>query len=224
MTDQLPGRLPTIEAQSAAFLAEMTAALPAGTLDPFIKDQGRLEREGIPADAAKPGTPFPDGEVLDAHGQSIPLSTVRGERPAVVVFYRGVWCPYCNMALRTYQSELLPDLRAHGVELIAISPQKPDGSLSSAQTNELTFSVVSDPGNPIAEALGIVMQPSDEVVAASEQMGMSLTDANADGSVRMPMPTVVVVDAAGVIQWIDVHPNYSHRSEVHDILAAVAGL
>lgn len=224
MATQLPGQVPSIGEQSAAFVAEMTAALPAGTLDPFFTDQGRLEREGVPADAATPGTPFPDGDVLDAHGRPTPLSAVRAGRPAVVVFYRGVWCPYCNMALRTYQSELLPELTARGIELIAISPQKPDGSLSSAQTNELTFAVVSDPGNPIAEALGIMMQPSDEVVAASEQMGMNLTEANADGSVRMPMPTAVVVDADGVIRWIDVHPNYAHRSEVPDILAAVAGL
>ena len=81
---------------------------------------------------------MPDGDLLDVHGDPTSLTRLRGGRPAVVAFYRGAWCPYCNIALRTYQSELVPALGRRGVELIAISPQKPDGSLTSAQSNELT--------------------------------------------------------------------------------------
>jgi peroxiredoxin len=164
---------------------------------------------------------MPDGELLDVHGASTSLTRLRVGKPAVVVFYRGAWCPYCNIALRTYQIELVPALTERGFELIAVSPQKPDGSLTSAQSNELTFTVASDPGNEIAAAVGIMSDPSPDSVAAQIKLGLDLAEVNADGERTLPMPTVIVVDAAGVIRWIDVHPNYTSRSEVADILAAV---
>ena len=105
--------------------------------------------------------------------------------------------------------------------MIAVSPQKPDGSLSAAETNQLTYAVVSDPGNQLASALGILTEPSAEAAAAQQKLGLDLAEHNADGGLTLPMPTTVVVDAAGVIRWIDVHPNYTTRSEVPDILAAV---
>jgi peroxiredoxin len=170
---------------------------------------------------AAPGTAMPEVELLDGHGAPTSLTRLRADRPAVVVLYRGAWCPYCNVALRTYQTELVPELADRGVALIAVSPQKPDGSMSSVELNELTFDVVSDPGNRLGVALGVETQPSAEALAAQVNLGLDVTERNADGRTSLPMPTVVVVDAAGVIRWIDVHPNYGSRSEVPDILAAV---
>jgi alkyl hydroperoxide reductase subunit AhpC len=77
------------------------------------------------------------------------------------------------------------------------------------------------PGNQIASALGILTAPTTETVAAQPKLGIDLAEHNADGGLTLPMPTTVVVDATGVIRWIDVHPNYTTRSEVPDILAAV---
>jgi peroxiredoxin len=139
----------------------------------------------------------------------------------VVVLYRGAWCPYCNVALRTYQAELVPALTERGVALIAISPQTPDGSMSSVELNDLTYTVASDPGNQLAVALGVQTQPSGDALAAQVSLGLDLTERNADRRTTLPMPTVVVIDGAGVIRWIDVHPNYATRTEVRDILAAV---
>ena len=139
----------------------------------------------------------------------------------MVVFYRGVWCPYCNIALSTYQSELHPDLEARGVRLVAVSPQTPDGSLSMQQKNELAFTVVSDPGNRIAGQLGILTGPSEEARAAQLQLGLDLTKVNADGTVTLPMPTVAVLDADRTLRWIDVHPDYSSRTEPGQVLGAL---
>jgi peroxiredoxin len=187
----------------------------------FTAEQVDLDAAGVPAGVSAPGAVMPDGELLDVHGGATSLAQVRAGRPAVVVFYRGAWCPYCNIALRTYQAELAPALADRGFALIAVSPQRPDGSLTAAQTNELSYSVVSDPGNQIASALGVVTEPSAESVAAQGKLGLDLAEQNADGGRRLPMPTTVVVDATGVIRWIDVHPNYTTRSEVSEILAAV---
>ena len=212
---------PTISEQAHALAAASAANMPADVIAAFTADQAALEARGVPQNVVAPGSAMPDGDMLDVDGAPTSLARLRDGRPAVVVFYRGAWCPYCNIALRTYQAELVPALGGRGFELIAISPQKPDGSLTSAQSNELTYSVASDPGNQIATALGILTEPSPDSVAAQVKLGLDLTEVNADGGKALPMPTVVVIDAAGIIRWIDVHPNYTTRSEVPDILAAV---
>lgn len=136
------------------------------------------------------------------------------------MFYRGGWCPYCNIALATYQAQLLPELRRRGFGLIAVSPQKPDESLSLQEKKDLKFTVLSDPGNVLADRIGIVMTPSPEVIAAQLKLGLDLTEGNAGGTTAIPMPTTVVIDADRVVRWVDVHPDYSTRSEVRDVLAA----
>src|SRR6201996_2456672 len=212
---------PTISEQTRALQAASAATLPADVSSAFADDRAALDARGVPTNTLTAGAVMPDGDLLDVDGAPTSLTGLRAGKPAVIVFYRGAWCPYCNIALRTYQAELVPGLAERGFELIAISPQKPDGSLTSAESNELTSSVASDPGNQIATALGVVFEPSSDSVAAQMKLGLDVTEVNADGGRALPMPTVVVIDAAGVIRWIDVHPNYTTRSEVPDILAAV---
>ena len=107
---------------------------------------------------------------------------VVGDGTSVLVFYRGAWCPYCNIALSAYQEQLLPVLAQRGVTLVAVSPQTPDGSLSMQQKNALAFTVVSDPGNAIAGRLGILTRPSDDARAAQLELGLDLAAVNADGT------------------------------------------
>ncbi|HXB87392.1 peroxiredoxin-like family protein [Mycobacterium sp.] len=215
---------PSIGEQVQTYMTGPAAALPPEVMGAFAAEQVDLDAAGVPAAVSAPGAVMPDGELLDVHGATTSLALVRGGRPAVVVFYRGAWCPFCNIALRTYQAELAPALADRGVAMIAVSPQKPDGSLTVAETNELSYAVVSDPGNQIASALGILTEPSANALAAQEKVGLDLAEQNADGGRTLPMPTTVVVDHTGVIRWIDVHPNYTTRSEVPDILAAVDAL
>lgn len=212
---------PTINEQARAMATSAAAMMPTDVVAAFAADQSALDARGVPQNVAAPGLVMPDGALLDVHGAPTSLARLRAGRPAVVVFYRGAWCPYCNITLRTYQTELVPALGQRGVELIALSPQKADGSLTSTESNELTYSVASDPGNQIAAALGILTEPSPDSIAAQAKLGLDLTEVNADGGKTLPMPTVVLIDAAGIIRWIDVHPNYTTRTEVPDILAAL---
>lgn len=200
------------------------AAAAGGPMEAFAAEQRSLAEAGPPTGVARPGTRLPDGAVLDPHGSPTTLHAVLGGRPAVIVFYRGAWCPYCNLTLHTYQAELAPVLAARGVELVAISPQRPDGSLSVTEKNELTFAVLSDPGLAIADALGIVTAPSDGAREAQLGLGLDVAAVNADGTTRLPYPTVLVVDAGGTIRWIDVHADYTTRTDPSAILEAVDAL
>ncbi|HEY0806413.1 MAG TPA: peroxiredoxin-like family protein, partial [Pseudonocardiaceae bacterium] len=190
----------------------------------FGAELNRLVGEGIPAEVAAPGTAMPDGDLLDASGEATTLTAVRAGRPAVVVFYRGTWCPYCNLTLRAYQETLVGELDARAVALVAVSPQKPDGSLSMAEKHDLSYAVVSDPGNQIAGQLGIVFTLGEGARTGQARIGVDLTDLNADGTPNLPLATTVVVDALGMIRWIDVHPDYTTRSEPGQILAALDGI
>jgi len=195
--------------------------VPDQVLSPLFAEQKMLDVAGVPEAAAKAGSVMPDSDLLDAHGQATTLTAARGGRPAVVVFYRGAWCPYCNLALRKYQADLVPELDARGIALIAVSPQKPDGSLSMAEKNDLTFTVLSDPGNQIAGALGILSAPTEDARGSMHAIGIDLPALNSDGTYTLPMVTVAVVDATGVIRWIDVAPSHARPTEVPAIISAL---
>jgi peroxiredoxin len=94
-------------------------------------------------------------------------------RSAVVVLNRGAWCPYCNVTLRAYQEDLVPQLAQRDIPLVAISPQKPDGSLSMQEKNELSFTVLSDPGNQVAAALGVLTAPPMMLAPLSASLASS---------------------------------------------------
>ena len=211
----------TIAEQVASLHRASAGQLPAEVAEAFAAEQRDLAAAGHPSGVAEPGSRLPDGELLDVAGEPATLAETLGGKPAVIVFYRGGWCPYCNIALRTYQAQLVPALAERGISLIAISPQAPDGSLSTKESKELTFTVLSDPGNQIAGQLGILTAPSDGTRAAQLQLGLDLTQVNADGTTALPVPTVVIADADGVIRWIDVHLDYTTRTEPGQILQAV---
>ena len=213
---------PTTIAEDVEVLhQELARQIPDQVLSPLFAEQKTLDAVGVPEAVAKAGSAMPDGDLLDAHGQATTLAAARTGKPAVVVFYRGAWCPYCNVALRKYQANLVPELDARGIALIAVSPQKPDGSLSMAEKNDLTFTVLSDPGNQIAGALGILTAPTEDARGSMHAIGIDLPAVNSDGTYTLPMVTVAVVDTAGVIRWIDVAPNHAKPTEVPEIISAL---
>lgn len=189
----------------------------------FRRQQAELAASTPPATAQLLGSVLADVTRLDVNGAPVQLSAAV-DRPAVIVLYRGAWCPFCNLTLRSYEQQLVPDLTTGGMALGAISPQLPDGSLTMQEKNELTFTVLSDPGNQIASAAGVLTAPSAEVRAAQLELGLDLEAVNADGTTAVPMPTVLIVDSDRTIRWIDVRPDYSARTTPVEILLALAGL
>lgn len=216
---------PTIVEQVAALEAGIAAQAPPEVLQVFGQEQADLVAGGVPEGVAATGTPMPDAELVDGDGQPTTLAAARDGRPAVVVFYRGAWCPYCNLTLRAYQDQLVPALADAGVALIAISPQKPDGSLTMQEKHSLAYAVLSDSGNKLAGSLGILSpEPTDASREAYAAFGVDVAAGNGDGTDIVPMPTVVLVDAGGTIRWIDVHPSYATRTEPQAILDAVGAM
>lgn len=194
-----------------------TARLIAGDIE-LLRSSGLLEH------AARPGDRLPaTSNLLDQHGQRFDLGRLSAEKPVIITFYRGGWCPYCNLELRAYQA-LLPQIHAAGAELVAVSPERPDHSLSTVEKNELSFKVLSDIGSGLAAALGIRFTLSDAVRPFYEKAGYALPDRHGDGVWALPLPATYVVDKGGVIAAAFIEPDYRKRLDPVDALSALAML
>ncbi|MGW4520722.1 peroxiredoxin-like family protein [Amycolatopsis sp. NPDC004378] len=163
---------------------------------------------------AQVGDKIEDFTLPGADGVPTSLNDLVADGPAVLVFYRGQWCPYCNLTLRTYQQELLPELTARNATLAAISPQQPDGPLP-----DLDFPVLSDVGSTVARGLGLSYPVSAPVREAMQALGTDLEQVN--GTWELVHPAVVVVDRDRVLRFVDVHPDFVTRTEPEDILKAL---
>ncbi|MDT5229678.1 MAG: hypothetical protein QOJ56_5809 [Mycobacterium sp.] len=208
--------------QSEQLQAASAARLPADVVEVFSRNSQQLHARGIPAGVVKVGDALAPFTLYNAVGKPVGLEDLVATGPAVLVFYRGGWCPYCNLALRTYQRELLPQLDAWHATLAAISPQTPDQSLSTAEKAALDFQVLSDPGSRLARRIGIAFEQAEEVLAAQRRLGLDLAHVNEEGSTLLPMPTVLIVDPNRTVRFAEVHPDYTARTEVADIAAALA--
>ncbi|MFG1640747.1 peroxiredoxin-like family protein [Amycolatopsis sp. NPDC049252] len=197
------------------------AALPPAVFEVFEADMARAADETKFAEA---GVTVDDFALPGADGETVSLGQLVADGPAVLVFYRGQWCPFCNLTLRTYQQEVVPELAKLGATLAAISPQTADGSLSTREKNELGFAVLSDVGNVVSRQLGLAFRVSDVVREAMSSIGTDLGQVNGTGEWELVYPAVVVVDRDRTIRYVDVHPDYTTRTEPSQILEAVKSL
>ena len=214
----------TIAEQVNEVKAAATSRLPGEVVAVFASDQAALAAAGVPAGAVSVGDTLPSFSLSDATGRIRTLEELTADGPAVIVFYRGGWCPYCNVALRTYQRDLLPQLGAYSARLVAISPETPDASLSTQEKAELAYTVLSDTAAELAKSLGITFEPSEDGLAAQRNLGVDIRTTRADNGTRLPMPTVLIVDRDHIARFVDIHPDYTGRTEVNDILTALQTL
>lgn len=179
-----------------------------------------LEESGIGDSALKAGDKLPDATLPDALGNPVKISDLLAKGPLVINFYRGGWCPYCNMELKAYQ-DLLGEIEALGGQLVAVSPEKPDNSLSTAEKNEVKFPVLSDTENAFAKSLGIVFELTEALQQVYAGAGLDLPNFNADSGWTLPIPATFVVGADGTIILSHVERNYRTRLEPAEAVAAL---
>ena len=169
------------------------------------------------------GAQFPPTVLTNHKGGKTDIGDLFTQGPLVVIFYRGGWCPYCNLELRAYQQHL-PEITAFGARLVAISPEAPDKSLSTAEKNALSFEVLSDAKGKLAAALGIRFQLSPAIRALYEKFGHDLPAHNADDVWSLPMPSAYVVEKGGRIAHASVEPDYRIRLDPQVALHALSVL
>lgn len=202
------------------FIAQSAGRIPPEAIATMEKATADFKTDGIGADALKVGDTLPDATLTDATGNTVSLSSLLAHGPLIINFYRGGWCPYCNLELKAYQ-DLLPEITELGATLVAISPEKPDNSLSTAEKNALTFPVLSDTGNSFAKSIGLVFELTGDLKALYEGFGLDLPNTNAGSGWTLPIPAVYAISADGKVLFADVDLDYRRRAEPSDALAAL---
>ena len=187
-----------------------------------IINQAKAFQQG--GDAIKIGHKAPGFELPDPEGKSISLDALLTKGPVVLTFYRGSWCPYCNLQLRALQARL-EDIHALGATLVAISPQVPDGSMTRDEISEMDFVVLSDQDAKIASQYGIAWEVPEflvEHMRVDRNLNLETIN-NGNGSV-LPIPATFVLGRDGVVIWRYVDVDYRTRSEPDDIIEALQKL
>lgn len=169
------------------------------------------------------GDAAPKFALLNATGHTVELDTLLQQGPVIVAFYRGAWCPYCNTELHDL-AEALPEIQKLGAQLVAISPQTPDHSLSTVEKNDLPFEVLSDSGNKLADQFGIVFILDHETREKYKGYGVDLAEYNGDDTWQLPHPATYIIDQQGTIRFAFVNTDYKIRAQPSEILAALQGL
>lgn len=213
----------TLAAQLDALNHDAPGRLGREVFDDFQAATRRLEATGIEDRVLAVGAAAPGFTLPDAAGRQVALSALLERGPLVLSFYRGGWCPYCNLELRALQQHL-PAIEEAGATLAAISPELPDNSLATRERHALAFPVLSDTGNAVARAYGLVFQVEEVVRKRYAGLALDLTQVNGDDSWELPIPATFVLDGQGHVRWRHARADYSRRAEPAEIVAALQAL
>ena len=171
----------------------------------------------IRENALKVGDQIPEFELKNAVGKKIMIYELLSKGPLVITFYRGSWCPYCNLELRAYQ-EILPQIKERRAYLVAISPESPDKSLTFSEKLELDYEILSDINNDVARKLGIVFKLDNSLIDLYKSMGIDLMEFQGNNNGELAIPATYVVDLDGTVVLAYVNTDYTQRFEPEDVL------
>jgi len=183
-----------------------------------------IAASGILEKAIKKGDKAPDFTLPNAVGESVSLYEELEKGPVILTWYRGSWCPYCNLQLHDYQKSL-ETIAAANAQLMAVSPELPDSALTWKEKEELEFAVLSDLGNKTARDYGVVYRIPDGIAAGYVKGGRNdLTEYNGDDSLELPLAVTYVIDTDGTVVYSFVDADYRKRAETSEVVAAVTEL
>jgi peroxiredoxin len=177
-----------------------------------------LVESGIARIARQVGDRAPDIRLHDQHGEIFDVATLLAKGPVVVTLYRGGWCPFCNLELKAYQA-VLPRIAAAGASIVAISPEKPDDTVSTAEKNALSFPVLSDVGQAVGKAFGVVYAFTDDLRGVYEGFKLDIPTKNGTpDDWSLPLSATYVIGTDGVVLFADTRVDYRERTDPLDVL------
>ena len=199
------------------FNRELAKQVPQEVLEAFGKSIADLKTKSIEQNSIKVGEIMPDFSLLNAKIETINSNEILKQGKMIVAFYRGSWCPYCNLELKALQDNL-SKFQDKKTTLVAISPQSPDNSLTIIEKQNLTFEILSDTDNKFAKKLGIVFELQDFVLPYYAALGIDLVAFNKNKENNLPVPAVFVVDTNGKILYKFVDTNYMNRIDIDELI------
>lgn len=189
----------------------------------YQRSAAALEASGIADRALRDGDTAPDFELPDPFGNPVRLSELLTRGPVVISFYRGQWCPFCNLELRGLQ-RALDEFEAAGVTLVAITPNKPDVTSATIEEMGLEFPVLSDHDNLVAKDFHLVYEMTQENIEQYREIGRDIGELNGTGKWELPIPATYVVGSDRRIEYAFVDLNHRRRAEPSEVAAIAAAL
>jgi peroxiredoxin len=197
--------------------------LSQSALATFVKGTKELIESGQAERAVKAGDKAPLFNLPDADGVMFNARSLFAKGPLVVTFYRGVWCPYCNMDLKALEAAR-PEIESRGASPVALSMQNASNSRKSVRDNHLGFPILVDFKGLVADQFGLRFKLSDELVDVYKQFGNDLAQINGEASWMLPMPARYVIDQDGVVAYAEVNPDYTKRPDPSELLPVLDSL
>ncbi len=213
----------SLNAELRTFYEARQQQIPADVRAIMQRAGEELEASGQADRALLAGAQAPDFTLPSVTGETATLNELLTQGPVVLTFYRGAWCPYCNLALRSLQQHHTA-ITERGAQLVAVSPQIPDESLSLAEKHALAFDVLSDIGSAVAKSYSLAFDLPDDLAAVYDKLGFDLQHVNGGHARTLPLPATYVIDCTSTIQWAFVNSDYTTRAEPSEILAALDAL
>lgn len=215
----------SLQAKLDTFKADFEAGKPPYNVPPsVIAMMHRATAELMASHAAeralKEGDKAPSFTLKDPDHDDVASADLLAHGSLIVSFYRGVWCPYCNMDLQALEAAL-PEFQRRGAKLVAISPQTPVNSRKSMRKNALSFPILSDPHNEVAAAFGLRFALPEYLIELYKALKNDLPGFNGDASWTLPMPARFVIASDGTIVYAEVNPDYTHRPEPEEMIPAL---
>jgi peroxiredoxin len=207
----------------AEFQNNFIPTVPEETIGLLMSELQTLISKGLAEKSLNKGKNFPDFELPNADNKTLTLNDLLADGPLVMSFYRGAWCPYCNLELNALQQRL-PEITAAGGRLIAISPQVPDKSADQVSSSRLTFEVLSDVGNKLAKRCGLVFTLPESLRPIYDAWQLDIPGHNADESFELPMPATYIIGTDGIIHYAFVDMDYTKRLEPDIIIEQLKSL
>jgi peroxiredoxin len=205
------------------FKSRFLPQIPGQLRNTMDKAQQALKDSRIAERALAAGNDAVDFTLPNARGEQVSSEALRQQGPIVVSFYRGGWCPYCGLELKALQS-VNAEIEALGARLIAISPQLPDESLSTAEKNQLEFEVLSDLNSKVADQYGLTFSLDEDLRPIYKNWGADVAAVNDDPDCKLPLPATYVISQDGKIVHSFVEEDYTERLEPDAILNALRDL
>lgn len=198
--------------------AEVEKTLSTDILKIFAEGQKELAATAIEKTAHHIGDNLPEATLKNHLGEEVTLYNLLKKRTTVLTFYRGGWCPYCNLHLRAIQ-QALSTIKEQKAQLIAVSPESSDKSLSTKEKQSLAFTVLTDQDNQFAQKIGIAFQIPEAVKKTYLELGLTIEAQSNDPNVfLLPLAATYIVDSKGKIIWDFVNIDYTQRAEPKDII------
>lgn len=213
-----------LDAFKAAFKAGKAPYFAPPEIHPIMeRATAELFASGQASRAVKAGDLAPTFRLKDQDDQEVTSTDLLNQGPLVVTFYRGVWCPYCNLELQAL-NEALPELQRLGASVVAISPQSAVNSRKSVRVNGLNFPVLNDTHNETAGAFGLRFALPDYLVDLYKALKNDLPAFNGDPSWTLPMPARYVIGMDGIVAYSEVNPDYTHRPDPSEMIPVLQKL